>query len=146
MRREASEYGIPIIQIRRYNTSNLCPSLFRTMSKDDTFLTLLNLYFLFREMFRKRNVNTALAALTVSCVYVCRQIRMFTYSGNLFCIETKSVATNPYSLRKYFPNKSLHSGSRKETTNIVYPTNLQLHFSQNITLQYSSMSSFLSYF
>jgi len=78
MRREATEYEIPIIQIRTYNTSNPCPSLLRTLSRDDTFLKLLNLSFPFREMFRKRNYNTALSILTVTpvcyCVCVAKQI------------------------------------------------------------------------
>jgi len=93
MRREASEYGIPIIQIRRYNTSNLCPSLFRTMSKDDTFLTLLNLYFLFREMFRKRNDNTALATLTVTrvCYYVCVAKPIAYIFWKLLCSVLKKI-------------------------------------------------------
>jgi len=110
MRQEASEYGIPIIQIRTYNTSNLCPSLFRTLSRDDTPLTLLNLSFPFREMFRSRIYNTALATLKITrvcyCVCVAKPIAYIFWK--LLC----SV------LKKFSCHKSLFSDKQTSPTNL----------------------------
>jgi len=82
MRREAIEYGVPVIQTRRYNISNLSPSLFSTLSRDETFFKLLKLSFIFRDMFRKRNGSTGLATLTVTCASV-PQTRLLTYSEKM---------------------------------------------------------------
>jgi hypothetical protein len=84
MIREAIEYGVAIIQIRTLNISNLCPSLFRTLSRDETFFNHLKLLFPSRYMFRKRNDNTDFATLTVTCVCV-SQTRLLTYSRILRC-------------------------------------------------------------
>ena len=73
------EQGVAVIQIRMLNISDLCPSLFPTLPGDETFFTLLNLSFPFREMFHKRNDNTEFATLRVTCV---SQTRLLTYSGS----------------------------------------------------------------
>jgi len=53
----------------------------------------------FLEMFRKRNDNTGLATPTVTCVCVTKPDCLHYPEMALFCIETKSVVTNHYSLR-----------------------------------------------
>jgi hypothetical protein len=53
-----------------YNLSNLCPSSFHMMSRDNTFFGPINLSHPSTDTFRQRDNNTMLSTLLVMCVCV----------------------------------------------------------------------------